>query len=940
MRKLSALIVFILLILSTDAAAQRFVKSFNTLQDMISVNPNDLNNAAMCSGLTTAGDGTGGLFYYNASSTAATNTTDVFKPLQFSGRWIRIPTTTFIADSATIGRLTVTTNAALTYITAGRAIATDGANNLTNSITTATELGYLHGVTSAIQTQIDSKLTSPVDLGSGNASGTLAAGRFPALTGDVTTSSGSLATTLATVATPGTSTKVTYNAKGLVTSGTSATLASSDFANQGTTTTVLHGNASGNPSFGSVVEGDLGLTDVTTANTSTSKHGFAPKLDGNSAHFLDGTGAFSTPSGGGGSGTNYTFSAQFGIVSATNVFIASGSIQTNNIWKSGSTQVMQIYTGHPQVLFGDGSTEGDAGFPFIAAALNSGYGINPCTVGGYGEWIVNQNARLRVDSSGFKVTSAGSASSPPISSTGATQTGLFWRGSAGLGFTGGGVNTFNITNNYVVTTNLAINEVYYTWPTSSASGFFKANGATPNALSLSAVDLSSSDVTGNLGISHFNSGSGASSSTYWRGDGTWQTVAGSGTVTSVGLSAPAQFSVSGTPVTTSGTLALSWANVSSNKFLAGPINNGAAAAPTMRLLDISDFASGTGASSSTFWRGDGTWNGVTSMANGGNTLSLASDGTMTLSHSSTTLITAGGPSTDSSSSTLGGMQFYDDHFSTNGVTYDIISRGNTWYDDNKTAGNTVFRLPGNSAGAYPLTPGTEFGFFSTGANFPTTKETITVTANIPTLQIADQIFDNTAFGNGLIGENGATIKLAWRPSTNAYAATGGTSTSVWQVVEMTGRWSVGGISYQNGNIITNYPIYAAGTAYSITTSSSALDFGTTDPVITITVPGTYLLQGSINWKYNNATFDASRTVTSKFRRTNNTAQDISNSSTAFNTAIVTGITDTAIYQIIPAVVYTTANSNDAITIYAGIDTGPTVGSFDAVEANIVATRLY
>ncbi len=43
-------------------------------------------------------------------------------------------------------------------------------------------------------------------------------------------------------------------------------LNSADFANQGTTTTILHGNASGNPSFGSVVNNDIaaGTIDLTT----------------------------------------------------------------------------------------------------------------------------------------------------------------------------------------------------------------------------------------------------------------------------------------------------------------------------------------------------------------------------------------------------------------------------------------------------------------------------------------------------------------------------------------------------------------------------------------------------------------------------------------------------------------------------------------------------
>lgn len=50
---------------------------------------------------------------------------------------------------------------------------------------------------------------------------------------------------------------------------TTATLASAQFANQGTTTTVLHGNAAGNPAFGAVVQGDVtnGYDDLTSSQT-------------------------------------------------------------------------------------------------------------------------------------------------------------------------------------------------------------------------------------------------------------------------------------------------------------------------------------------------------------------------------------------------------------------------------------------------------------------------------------------------------------------------------------------------------------------------------------------------------------------------------------------------------------------------------------------------
>lgn len=61
----------------------------------------------------------------------------------------------------------------------------------------------------------------------------------------------------------------------------------------------------------------------------------------------------------------------------------------------------------------------------------------------------------------------------------------------------------------------------------------------------------------------------------------------SGTVTSVGLAAPTQFTVSGSPVTTSGTLTFAWNTQTANTVLAGPAS-GVAAAPTFRDLALAD----------------------------------------------------------------------------------------------------------------------------------------------------------------------------------------------------------------------------------------------------------------------------------------------------------------------------------------------------------------
>ena len=95
------------------------------------------------------------------------------------------------------------------------------------------------------------------------------------------------------------------------------------------------------------------------------------------------------------------------------------------------------------------------------------------------------------------------------------------------------------------------------------------------------------------GVVLFN-GSAGSSGQVLKSQGTttapiWSSV-GSGTVTSVAMTVPSYYTVTGSPVTTSGTFALSVNNQNANTILAGPAS-GAATTPTFRSLGLADIPS-------------------------------------------------------------------------------------------------------------------------------------------------------------------------------------------------------------------------------------------------------------------------------------------------------------------------------------------------------------
>lgn len=133
-------------------------------------------------------------------------------------------------------------------------------------------------------------------------------------------------------------------------------------------------------------------------------------------------------------------------------------------------------------------------------------------------------------------------------------------------------------------------------------------------------------------------------------------------------------------------------------------------------------------------------------------------------------------------------------------------------------------------------------------------------------------------------------------------------------------------------------IRAAGTAYTLTTTPALLALGTTVPRVTLNAAGTWILLPSVYIRGNGATFAANRTVTCILRRTNNTAVDVANSNAVCDTNVV-ATTTYAIPVVMPAIVYTTTNTNDIIEVWGSVSVLPTAGSVDCIRAQLVAFRI-
>jgi hypothetical protein len=269
------------------------------------------------------------------------------------------------------------------------------------------------------------------------------------------------------------------------------------------------------------------------------------------------------------------------------------------------------------------------------------------------------------------------------------------------------------------------------------------------------------------------------------GNTSWQTNAAGGTVQSVGLSMPGIFSVSGSPVTLTGTLTASLATQSANLVWAGP-TTGSAAAPAFRALVGADLPNPSAS----------TLGGVQSFA------AVSSQWIRQISTSG--VPTASQPAFTDISGTLAAAQCPTPTASTIGCVQSFALQSSKWISSISTAG-----VPSATQPAFSDLTGA-----ATLAQLPSISTSSVLGNNsggtaVPSALTASQVLDFLGSTQGQVLYRNASAWVPLSPGTSGQVLTtgGAGANPAWATVTGTGTVT----SVASGAGLTGGPITTTGT---------------------------------------------------------------------------------------------------------------------------------
>lgn len=248
------------------------------------------------------------------------------------------------------------------------------------------------------------------------------------------------------------------------------------------------------------------------------------------------------------------------------------------------------------------------------------------------------------------------------------------------------------------------------------------------------------------------------------------------------------------------------------------------------------------------------------------------------------------------------------------------------------AAGTGFYLGTNSAG---VVTDTQVASTGTGNVVLSASPTLTGTIGAASLTLSSLTSGRATYAgaSGLLSDEAA---YAYNAATNILTV-GGVSLGAGSEVSSIGPLvdSVDGTTPLN-NI---NQVVATGTVYTLTTSFANVDFGTTDPVLTIANAGTYSIYVDVQTSLVTAT-TTTQSVSYKLRRTNNTAADLTGSTFGNPLPVATVGSPLGPSTHIGPIKYTTTNTNDSLTVQGAISGALGAGTATVSACTITAIRAY